>query len=117
MSSDAEFIGTVICPRCHSELPTGKATCGNCGAPMEAPTISSEIVPPQESLVDKRWFVLLIIFGGAMFLGLPLLWKSRAFQWPGKIIVTLLTILYSIVVLWGFTLIMMSSIEKIRNSM
>ena len=127
MPPDSEFISTIICPRCHAELPPGEMTCSRCGASTISPPSDQRVSPLaaqaatetsiQKSVIDKPWFVLVIIFGAAMFLGLPLLWKSRGFSLRGKIIVSILTIIYSVLIFWGFFLIMASCYETIRRSM
>jgi hypothetical protein len=64
-------------------------------------------------LVDNRWVILVMLFGVTLFLGLPLLWVSRGFSRAGKIVVTLLVLIWTAIVFWIFWLIMAWCIPRI----
>jgi len=64
-------------------------------------------------MVDNRWLVLVMLFGVTLFLGLPLLWISRGFSLVGKLVVTLLVLIWTAVVFWVFWLIMAWCIPRI----
>jgi hypothetical protein len=123
MPADSEFIGSIVCPKCHAELPPGETHCARCDSRKHAPLLATvvddadaPVNSESTSTTDKRWFVLTMLFGVTMFLGLPLLWKSKAYGQQGKVILTILVIAYSIVVFWIFFLIMSWSYSQIRGS-
>ena len=64
-------------------------------------------------LVDNPWLMLCLLFGVTLFLGLPLLWISRGFSLLGKVAVTILVLLWTAIVFWGFWLIIAWSIARI----
>jgi hypothetical protein len=49
----------------------------------------------QENVVDNPWGVLGLMFFAVGALGLPVLWRSRAFSWPSKVGLSLVVTLYS----------------------
>ena len=61
--------------------------------------VSNEVSVPRR-LLDTPWFILVLLFGVAAAFGLPLLWYSRGFSWPAKIVLTVVVILYTALVLW-----------------
>ncbi len=48
--------------------------------------------------LDNPWLMLLMLFGVTRFIGLPFLWMSRGFSTTGKIVVTILTLLWTVIV-------------------
>jgi hypothetical protein len=44
--------------------------------------------------IDNRWVVLGLLFGVLGPLAIPLLWRSRAFTWPWKIILSVAVCVY-----------------------
>ena len=84
------------CPKCNKKLVAGAKFCHECGAEL----------PPE--LVEKtvNWyydpvFVLLAIFLALAIFGLPLLWKSPRFEVWQKVVVSIVTVIYTAVIL-GF---------------
>lgn len=57
-------------------------------------------------LVDTRWIVLVTLFFVTLFLGLPVLWASRAFSLPAKVAWTIGNLLWSALVFYIFFHIM-----------
>ncbi len=53
-------------------------------------------------LIDNPWVILGLLFGVALVLGLPFLWKSRGFSTLGKIVLTVIVTLYTILFFWLF---------------
>jgi hypothetical protein len=82
------------------------------GAPSNLPSSS-----PTPAIIDQRWFVFVAIFLVMMFLGLPLLWRSPAFSRTEKVIWTIVTLVYSAVVIWIFVLVMMWSWGNISKAL
>jgi hypothetical protein len=74
------------------------------------PPAKSAPLPSQESTVrralDNPWLILLTLFFVTAALGLPLLWISRAFSAPAKIIVSIVVLIYTVALLWAFWLFM-----------
>ena len=52
--------------------------------------------------LDNPWLMLLLLFGVTLFLGLPLLWISRGFSATGKVVVTILVLVWTVIVLACF---------------
>jgi hypothetical protein len=50
-------------------------------------------------------------------LGLPLLWKSRAFGTPAKIGLSILVTLYTVALFWGVALIIQMAIQSVRQAL
>jgi len=67
--------------------------------------------------MHKRWAVLLLLFGATAALGLPVLWKSRGFSKPEKIVWSVLVSLYTILVFWIFFKVMWWSYTSISESL
>jgi glycopeptide antibiotics resistance protein len=67
-------------------------------------------LPPKlaahKPLTDNRWFVLATLFFVMAILGLPLLWRSRAFSTAGKILVSFLVTVYTIALIWAVWLVL-----------
>jgi hypothetical protein len=82
------------------------------GAPSNLPNNSQ-----YPAIIDQRWFVFVAIFLVMMFLGLPLLWRCPAFSRAEKIIWTIVTLVYSVVVFWIFVLVMMWSWGNISKAL
>ncbi|MBM4002098.1 MAG: hypothetical protein FJ295_02260 [Planctomycetes bacterium] len=57
-------------------------------------------------LLDQPIYMLSFLFLAALFLGFPFLWSSRAFRLHGKIIITLLVLIETVLIFWGFGLVM-----------
>ena len=67
--------------------------------------------------IDNPWFVLGILFLVTLFLGLPILWTSRAFSRLMKIVITLVVLVETVLVFWAFYEIMAWSWQQISDSM
>lgn len=67
--------------------------------------------------IDQAWFVLSMLFFVTLFLGLPILWTSRAFTKPLKAAITVIVLLETAIVFWGFFEIMAWSWRQVRDSL
>lgn len=67
--------------------------------------------------IDQAWFVLSMLFFVTLFLGLPILWTSRAFTKPLKAAITVVVLLETAIVFWGFFEIMAWSWRQVRDSL
>jgi hypothetical protein len=81
----------------------------NLNQPMDATIVSAP--PPSaraklRDMADNPWLVLGMLFFVTLFLGLPVLWVSRGFSPAAKILWTVLVLIWTAVVFWGFYLVM-----------
>lgn len=57
---------------------------------------------PEDTLarraLDNPWLMLGMLFGVTLFLGLPFLWISRGFTPLGKVLVTILVLVWTLIV-------------------
>jgi hypothetical protein len=67
--------------------------------------------------IDNPWFVLAMLFLVTLFLGLPILWKSRAFSPFMKGVVTLAVFVETILLFWGFYVVMAWSWNVVSESL
>lgn len=124
-SAEPQLVATVICPRCGADLPPRLDACPRCAAALQGTTddhapIIAEAVPVEpkhDKWLDNKWFILGMLFGAALFLGFPWLWKSRAFSRGGKFVVTVLVLIETVVVFWAFFAVMAWSYRSIRDSL
>lgn len=61
---------------------------------------------PVRKLLDNPWVVLATLFAVTGCLGIPLLFVSRGFTPAARIKWSIISIIYTALLLWGFTLIM-----------
>ena len=144
--SNEPLEATLVCHRCGCDLPRGVALCAACAncdvsdareqsevsaaraAPIEifdATSISESHAtsggkPEAErrpDLTERPAFLLGMIFGAALFLGLPWLWKCRAFSNTTKTLLTVLVLIETVVLFWLFYLVMSWSIRRIAESL
>jgi hypothetical protein len=85
----------------------------------DPPILSKPIAPRNrtESLLDNRWAVLAAIFFALMFLGLPLLWRCPNFSKTEKVVWTIIVLIYSTIIIWGFIAIMTWSYSRIAETL
>ena len=78
-------------------------TDGESSAGEQAASITS---PAIRKLVDNPWVLLGLLFLVTAALGIPVLWVSRAFSTPVKILLTIVVSVYTILILWLFWIVM-----------
>jgi hypothetical protein len=66
---------------------------------------------------DTPLVILAFLFGVTAALGLPILWASRAFSRPMKVVISLVVTLYTIVILYLFYLVMAWCYTRIMDSL
>ncbi len=112
---------TVVCPVCGAELDPAADQCSRCGRTIYADTAPRPSDPKTgksgQSMIDKPWLVLGLLFFATALCGLPLLWKSRGFSRLSKVILSVVVTLYTMVLLWGFWWIMKWAWFRIVNSL
>lgn len=128
---DTFHVDSIVCPRCHANLPASAATCPTCGATTAQPPIAQ---PPTASaatrdattsphppaarlrLQDRPWFVLVTVFGAALFLGYPILWNCPAFSRSTKMLLSILVAVETVIVFGLFYLAMRWSYLRIVDA-
>ena len=70
-----------------------------------------------QSLADDRWGLLGTLFFVTAVLGLPLLWKSRAFSPWAKWLLSLVVIAYTGLLFWLVGLVMQWSYHRVVESL
>lgn len=106
------------CPTCGQALSPPTDRCFACGATLHnqrppAAHWSSSLV----ELIDQPIIMLSFLFLAAMFLGLPFLWKSRAFSVTSKWVITVLVLLETAIVFWAFYRTMRWCLDRIAGSL
>jgi hypothetical protein len=87
--SEPVVIPEVVCPTCAAGLPAGTTACPRCGA------VRSKFGIP---LQDRRWVVISLMVFAALFLGFPILWRSRGFSRGEKVFWTVAVLLETVAV-------------------
>jgi hypothetical protein len=114
------------CPSCRQEIDREDRFCRYCGEQTgpggQASFVPIEIVPEpandRPSAMDNPWVVLSMIFLVLGPLALPMLWRGKAFSARGKLIITILTLLYVVFLLWlGLFLADKFVLEPIRKAL
>lgn len=67
-------------------------------------------------LLDRPWVVLSMLFLVTLFLGFPVLWRSKGFSAQGKIVWTILVSLWSILIFYVFFVIMAWSYGRVSEA-
>lgn len=105
------------CPTCGLPLPPQSDRCLACGA------ILRDQQPPTATwtrslteLIDQPIIMLSFLFLAALFLGLPFLWKSRAFSASSKWVISVLVLLETVIVFWVFYRTMRWCLDRIAGS-
>jgi hypothetical protein len=122
---EAESVEHILCPVCDADLPPALETCPQCGTSTRAGT---SVAPPTRrgtpgpgdstaGLLDRPWVVLCLLFFVMAILGLPLLWKSRAFSAPMKILLSVVVTLYTIALFGAVGLILHMAVTSVREAM
>ncbi len=67
--------------------------------------------------LDNPWVVMALLFFATAALGLPILWISRGFSTTAKWVLSGLVILYTLLLLWGFWLVMVWCYQRISGAL
>lgn len=84
----------VVCPSCGAAMAADDDACAACGAELSA--VAPVTARKKKSFVDAKWFIISMMVFAALFLGFPLLWRSKAFSLGEKIFWTVVVLLESI---------------------
>ncbi len=111
----------LACPACGAQLASNASHCTRCGrtAAAGASTVVTTRTRSdvERRAIDRPWFVLALLFCVTAALGLPILWKSRGFSLIAKLLVSLLVTVYTVLLLWGFWLLMNWCVVRIMGAM
>ena len=95
-------VDRIVCPACSAELVVSDCFCRHCGMPTSLRQVSGNpqaLAAARRDPLDSRWVVL----GLLMILGpfaLPLLYKSRAFRLPMKLVLTVVVLTIAVAAIW-----------------
>jgi hypothetical protein len=85
---------------------------------IDSPPIETKKTAPSwRDLIDRPIVLLAVLFFVTAAPGLPLLWISRRFSLAGKIVWTILVLAWTVLVLWGFYLVMAWCLPRIWESL
>lgn len=70
-----------------------------------------------QEMADNRWALLGTLFFVTAALGIPILWKSRAFSTLSKITITFAVLAWTSLLFWLFWLVMLWSYNRIAASL
>jgi hypothetical protein len=92
---------------------------------MSSPEPELRSPPPNENQYSPSWrrfmdrpaLLLAVLFLVTAAPGLPLLWMSRGFSLNGKIVWTILVLIWTALILWGFYLVMAWCLPIISDSL
>ncbi len=100
---DPVSVGTVVCPQCYGDVGAGEERCPHCNAVISGEGTSLNIARAgrslRENVVDNPWGVLGVLFLTAGILGLPVLWRSKAFSHASKLLLSVVVVGYSTAIL------------------
>jgi hypothetical protein len=110
-------VKTVVCPACESEVPADADRCAKCGVLLSAGPAGAARRSVRRSLredvVDNPWAVLGVLFVAAGVLGLPVLWRSRAFSTVSKLLLSAAVSVYSTLILLALGWILWRTIHLV----
>lgn len=130
---EARFVDTILCPNCEATLPAAAALCPHCGAttrpghlqsakdgaahPAAGARPAAARAPQGPPLLDRPWVVLSLLFFVMAILGLPLLWKSRAFSLASKVLLSIIVTLYTLALFAGVGAICVWAYRRVVDAM
>ncbi len=105
----AEQIEKIVCPQCCAVLDASDNFCRHCGRP------TGESTAGKSTWVESRAIVLVMLFVVLGPLALPLLWRSREFSLPWKIVLTVVMVALTALILYLMWYIIYKSLEPLRD--
>jgi hypothetical protein len=122
-SSGAKTTDQIVCPACLVSLAANAEVCSACGTPTRdkpAPAPPAHSYPRATTarpLLDRPIVILGLLFGVMAVLGIPLLWQSRAFGRPLKIVLSVVVTLYTAALIYGVGLICVWSYNNVVEAL
>lgn len=110
-------VDRIVCPACSAELAVTDSFCRHCGMPTSLRHQSGDplaLEAARRDPLDSRWVVL----GLLMILGpfaLPLLYKSRAFRLPMKLVLTVAVLAIAVAAVWLTLYLIGRIVEPLRE--
>lgn len=98
----------------HAPQPTRPSASGLMPEPIAPQPIAPAAPVP---ITDQAWFVLLIVFGVALFLAYPILWRTKAFRPATKVILSILVVVETVVLVALFCAAMWWSYHRIVEAL
>lgn len=83
------------------------------GHTHDALRTNSDSAPAPRAVIDNPYAVLAAVFLATAVFGIPLIWMCRAWSPAVKGILTILTLAYTALILWLFSLVMLWCWERI----
>jgi len=100
----ASTIESIVCPACTAVLDVKDPFCRHCGMPTSIRDASGAQLgvggPVRENPIDSPWVVLALLLFALGPFALPLLYKSRAFNLPVKIVLTVVVVAIAVFAVW-----------------
>lgn len=84
--------------------------------PLPLDEASSETGASWKEMYDDPWLLLSMLFFVTAALGIPMLWKSRAFSPLTKALLTVVVTAYTLLLLWLTWQVMLWSYHRVANS-
>ena len=106
---------TLFCPHCSVEIPSDSRACPHCHAALESATNEA---PRRDSMfryLDNPWIMLALLFFVTAGMGLPFLWKSKAFGPVGKSVLTVIMLAYTAIILWLIYLLIAQMVGQFQE--
>lgn len=69
-----------------------------------------------KEMYDDPWLLLSMLFFVTAALGIPMLWKSRAFSPLGKVLLTVVVIAYTLLLFWLVWQVMLWSYNRVMDA-
>ena len=91
-----EHLEAIPCPSCGVLLDAAATFCARCG--VRSPATSSSA---SGKWYHNVWFVLIMLFLVLGPFGLPLVWQNPRFSRRVKIVLTLITVVYTLLLVYG----------------
>ena len=115
----AEDIEKIVCPRCCAVLDASDNFCRHCGQPTRESAAggSGQIATTarKSDWADSRVMVFVMLFVVLGPLALPLLWRSRQFSLPWKIVLTVFMVALTALILYLIWYVIYKSLEPLRQ--
>jgi hypothetical protein len=107
--TSAEQIEKIVCPQCRAVLDASDNFCRHCGQP------SKESAAGKSTWAESRAIVLVMLFVVLGPLALPLLWRSREFSLPWKIVLTVVMVALTALIFYLIWHVLYQALEPLRQ--
>tara|TARA_B100000959_G_scaffold281748_1_gene346576 strand:- start:702 stop:1049 length:348 start_codon:yes stop_codon:yes gene_type:complete len=94
---DKPLVADLICADCGDTLPGDSVVCPSCGKRCETGRLSD----PSRWEENPTLIICILVFA-TLFIGFPLLWRSKRFSRFSKIMWTILVTLETVLIFWLF---------------